>query len=283
MWYSLTMPSLSATAFTKMMYFDSHAHYWDDRFLDDGDVLLDELLATSVAGIINVGTSPATCEATTSQAKKYPHMYTALGIHPSDTAELPDDPTAPVAQIRRMLLHPENKGVAVGEIGLDYYWEPYDKEKQQAYFHAQMKLAQELRLPVVIHDREAHGDCFDIACQYSAVTGVFHSYSGSPEMALELVKRGWYISFSGTISFTNARRVREVAKVLPRDRVLIETDAPYLTPHPHRGKRNDSGYLSFTCKALADVWGLGEEETAHITYQNAARLFGIPFECEKRM
>jgi TatD DNase family protein len=182
-----------------------------------------------------------------------------------------------------MLLNPENKGVAVGEIGLDYYWEPFDSEKQKRYFCAQMELAQELRLPVVIHDREAHGDCFDIVCRYPNVTGVFHSYSGSPEMAIELVKRGWYISFSGTISFTNARRVREVASVLPHDRVLIETDAPYLTPHPHRGKRNDSGYLSYTCKALADVWGMEEDDVARITYQNAATLFGIPFECDSEM
>jgi TatD DNase family protein len=266
-----------------MKYFDSHAHYWDDRFGEEGESLLNNLFATSVAGIVNVGTSPLTCQTTIAQARKYPHMYTALGIHPSDAAELPDDPTSLVAQIREMLLNPENKGVAVGEIGLDYYWEPFDKEKQKRYFCAQMELAQELRLPVVIHDREAHGDCFDIVCRYPNVTGVFHSYSGSPEMAIELVKRGWYISFSGTISFTNARRVREVASVLPHDRVLIETDAPYLTPHPHRGKRNDSGYLSYTCKALADVWGMEEDDVARITYQNAATLFGIPFECDSEM
>ena len=261
-----------------MKYFDSHAHFWDHKFSEDGEQLLDGLFATSVAGIINVGTSPLTCEIAIQQAQKYPRMYTALGIHPSDAAELPDDPAPLVAQIREMLLAPNSKGVAVGEIGLDYYWEPYDQEKQKRYFHAQMRLAQELRLPVVIHDREAHGDCFDLVFQYPNVIGVFHSYSGSPEMALELVKRGWYISFSGTISFTNARKVKEVAKVLPHHRVLIETDAPYLTPHPHRGKRNDSGYLSYTCKALADVWEMAEDEVARITYRNAATLFGIPFE-----
>lgn len=259
-----------------MMYFDSHAHYWDDRFLEDGEALLEELLATSVAGIINVGTSPDTCRIALQQAEKHPHMYTALGIHPTDAADLPDDPSVAVAEIREMILSSKGKTVAIGEIGLDYYWEPYDKEKQQAYFHAQMKLAQELRLPVVIHDREAHGDCYDIICQYPDVIGVFHSYSGSTEMALELIKRGWYISFSGTISFTNARRVKEVAEHLPHDRVLIETDAPYLTPHPHRGKRNHSGYLPFTCKALADAWGISEEETARITLQNTVELFGIP-------
>ena len=264
-----------------MKYFDSHAHYWDDRFQEDGEGLIEQLLGSSVSYIINVGTSPATCLSAIEQAKKHPQMFTALGIHPSDCADLPDDPTAPVEEIKRLLLDKSNKGVAVGEIGLDYYWEPYDKAKQQAYFHAQMKLAEQLGLPVVIHDREAHGDCFDIACQYPRVRGVFHSYSGSPEMALELVKRGWYISFSGTISFTNARKVREVASLVPHDRVLIETDAPYLTPHPHRGKRNHSGYLAYTCAALAQVWGRTDEETARITSENAVALFGIPLVDEK--
>ena len=257
-------------------YFDSHAHYWDDRFAEDGDALITELLGTTVSGIINVGTSPDTCRVTIMQAKKYPNMYTALGIHPSDCAALDSNPAASVEEIKQMILDKENKAVAVGEIGLDYYWEPYDKEKQLAYFHAQMQLARELGLPVVIHDREAHGDCFDVICQYPDVIGVFHSYSGSLEMALDLVRRGWYISFSGTVSFTNARRVKEVATGLPHDRVLIETDAPYLTPHPHRGKRNHSGYLPFTCAALADAWGISQEETAAITYANTARLFHIP-------
>jgi TatD DNase family protein len=259
-----------------MRFFDSHAHYWDARFAPDRDELLRRLFSESVDAIINVGTSPATSRMAVEQARQYPHMYTALGIHPTDCADLADQPEKPLCEIQALLSDPASRAVAVGEIGLDYHWEPFDKEKQQRYFCAQMELARALKLPVVVHDRDAHGDCFEIVCRYPDVTGVFHSYSGSAEMALDLIRRGWYISFSGTISFTNARRVREVASVLPHDRVLIETDAPYLTPHPHRGERNHSGYLPYTCAALAEAWGCSQLETAQITARNAAALFGVP-------
>ncbi|MGN1207527.1 MAG: TatD family hydrolase, partial [Eubacteriales bacterium] len=177
---------------------------------------------------------------------------------------------------RALLTDPANKAVAVGEIGLDYHYEGYDKRLQEEYFSRQMALAEELGLPVVIHDREAHGDCFEMVCRYPRVTGVFHSYSGSAEMAKDLIRRGWYISFSGTVTFKNAPRVREVAASLPHERVLIETDAPYLAPHPYRGQCNHSGYVRYTCAALAEVWGLTPDETANITCENARRLFRLP-------
>ncbi len=258
-----------------MRLFDSHAHYFDPKLADKSEELLAELFAHSLVGIVNVGTSPETSRLAIAQAQRHAGMYTALGIHPTDAADLVRSPEEEVAEIRAMLTDPASRAVAVGEIGLDYYWQPYDKDLQKKYFRLQMALARELRLPVVIHDREAHGDCFEIACEFPDVRGVFHSYSGSAEMARDLVRRGWYISFSGTLTFKNAQRVREVAAALPHDRVLIETDAPYLTPHPHRGELNHSGYMELTCVALAEVWGLPVEETAHITTENAVRFFGL--------
>ncbi len=258
-----------------MRVFDSHAHYWDRKLASQSEELLRGLFADTVCGIVNVGTSPATCRDAICQAQLYPRMYTALGIHPSDVAELVGAPEMHIADIRELLTDPASKAVAVGEIGLDYYWEPYDPALQKTYFRLQMALAEELNMPVVIHDREAHGDCFEIVCEFPHVRGVFHSYSGSAEMARDLIRRGWYISFSGTVSFKNAHRVREVAAVLEKSRVLIETDAPYLTPHPHRGELNHSGYLPLTCAALAETWGLSVEETARITHENALRFFGL--------
>ena len=169
----------------------------------------------------------------------------------------------------------ENKCVALGEIGLDYHYPDTDRELQLKYFDAQMSLARELDIPVVIHDRDAHGDVMDMIKRHRGVRGVLHSFSGSAEMAEELSRLGYMISFSGTLTFKNARRPREAAAQLAREEVLIETDCPYLAPHPHRGTLNHSGYLSYTNAALAEVWGISEEECARITLENARRFFGI--------
>ena len=261
-----------------MKYFDSHAHYYDERFeseISEGvDTLIGALLKDSVSYIVNIGTSPATSRQAIEQAKRYPNMYTAIGIHPSDTRFL-SDIDSELADIEQLILDPENKCVCLGEIGLDYHYDGTDKEKQMEYFERQMLLAEKLELPVCIHDREAHADVMDVIRRHPNVKGILHSFSGSAEMALELVKLGYYISFSGTLTFTNARKPREVAAVLPHDRVLIETDCPYLTPHPHRGKTNHSGYLSYTNAVLASVFGVSEEECARITEENARRIFAI--------
>lgn len=261
-----------------MRYFDSHAHYWDKRFeneLEEGvDACVDTLFRESVCGIVNVGTSPATTRLAIEQAKRFPLMYAAGGIHPSDVEEM-SDPEEALSDLEALLVDPKNKIVALGEIGLDYHYLPFDKSLQMSYFHAQMEMAKRLSLPVIIHDREAHGDCFNVVRAHTNVRGVFHSYSGSAEMAKDLVRRGYMISFSGTVSFKNARSVKEAASVLPRNMVLIETDCPYLTPHPYRGKLNHSGYLRYTCAALAEVWGLSEEETARVTAENAKRFFSV--------
>lgn len=261
-----------------MKYFDSHAHYYDERFSEEltesVDSLIDTLLDTTVSHIINVGTSPETSRLAIEQAKKHKNMYTAIGIHPSDTRFL-SDIDAEISDIESLILDKENKCVLLGEIGLDYHYPDTDKEKQFLYFDRQMSLAEKLNIPVCIHDRDAHGDIMDFIRKYPRVNGVVHSFSGSADMAEELVRRGYMISFSGTLTFKNARRPREVAEAIPRDKVLVETDCPYLAPHPHRGKLNHSGYLEYTVATLAEIWGVTPDKAAEITAYNAKRFFGI--------
>ena len=258
--------------------FDSHAHYIDDRFNEhDGGVdgLLTSLFDGEVGNIINVATNIADAEPTLAMAAKYEGMYAAVGMHPEDAQKTPHL-DADLAALDGLLAdRARHKIVALGEIGFDYYWQPVDKPLQAKAFEAQMKLALKYDLPVVVHDREAHGDCFDMICRFPQVRGVFHSYSGSTEMARELVKRGWYISFSGVLTFKNAERVRGVAATIPHDRLLIETDAPYLAPHPHRGKMNHSGLMVHTATTLAEVLGVSYEEAAELTHTNARRLFRL--------
>ena len=269
-----------------MLLFDSHAHYYDRRFLTDAegpcaDELLPALLAPrgEVGHILNVGTSLVTSRLVLEQSARYATMYAAVGIHPEDCQDLPDCEST-MTELRAMLgdadTRRRDKIVAIGEIGLDYY-EPHlrDKALQQRYFDEQMQLAAELSLPVIIHDREAHGDCLETVLRYPSVRGVFHSFSGSVEMARELTRHGWYISFSGVLTFKNARRVTEVAASVPPQYLLVETDAPYLAPHPHRGKRNDSALMRHTVDSLAELHGMTPDAMAALTASNAARLFGI--------
>ena len=260
-----------------MKYFDTHAHYYDSRFEEEGKnafELLDSLFESNVQCIINVGTAPSTCLAAIEQSKRYPRMYTALGIYPTDGQYL-SEPEQALEEVENLILDSSSKCVAIGEIGLDYHYPDTDKEKQAFLFEKQMQLAEKLNLPVVIHDRDAHADVFDMILRHPNVRGILHSFSGSPEMAQDLVKRGYYISFSGTLTFTNARKVAECARLLPHDRVLIETDAPYLAPHPLRGTLNDSSNLRYTNEKLAEFWGISAEDCAKITAENAKRIFGL--------
>ena len=261
-----------------MKYFDSHAHYYDERFSEElemgVDTLIDTLLADNVSYIVNIGTSPETSRLAIHQAKKHENMYTAIGIHPSDTRFL-SDMDAELADIRNLILDSSNKCVCLGEIGLDYHYPDTDKERQMRYFVAQMEMARELNIPVCIHDRESHADVMEIIRRYPEVKGVLHSFSGSAEMAEELVKLGWMISFSGTLTFTNARKPKEVAARIPHECVMIETDCPYLAPHPKRGTLNHSGNLEYTNAVLASIWGITPEECARITENNAKRFFKI--------
>jgi TatD DNase family protein len=261
-----------------MKYFDSHSHYYDERFVEEreggADPLISALLSSDVSGIVNVGTGPETCRAAIAQAEKYDNMYLALGIHPSDTRFL-SDMDADLAEIENMIKNQGRKCVCLGEIGLDYHYPDTDKERQHRYFREQMKLAERLNLPVCIHDRESHADVMTVIREFPNVRGVLHSYSGGVDMARELIELGYMISFSGTLTFTNARRPKEVAATLPHDRILIETDCPYLAPHPLRGTLNHSGNLRYTNATLAEILGITEEECAALTEANARRFFGI--------
>ena len=266
-----------------MNIFDTHAHYFDKRFEGEegADAVLSQIMPDPVSRIINVGTNCENARLAIFQAAQYDGMYAAIGIHPEDCHYI-TDPDAALEELKALLGDVESrrhdKIVALGEIGLDYHWQDYggipmDKKRQAYFFDAQMEMAKDLHLPVIIHDREAHGDCFETVLRHPEVRGVFHSYSGSAEMARELVRRGWYISFSGTLTFKNADRVREAARAVPRDRLLIETDAPYLAPHPMRGQRNHSGLLVHTLEALAQIWDCTSEFAAQITFENAQKFF----------
>ena len=261
-----------------MKYFDSHAHYYDERFSEEyeggADALLSLCFQGCISHIINVGTAPETCRAAIAQAKRYPGMYTALGIHPTDAFYLTDIDAA-LLEIEELIKDSANKCVALGEIGLDYHYPETDKDMQITLFRRQMSMAQRLSLPVVIHDRDAHEDVMQVVREFPSVKGVFHSFSGSAEMAMELVSLGYMISFSGTVTFTNARRPKEAAAAVPLDRILIETDCPYLAPHPKRGTLNHSMNLEYTLRTIAEIKGIGEEEAALITENNAKRIFGL--------
>lgn len=261
-----------------MKYFDSHAHYYDERFseeLSEGvDNLIGTLLSENVSYIINVGTNPTSSRQAIEQAKRYENMFTAVGIHPSDTRFL-SNMEGELADIEALILDKSNKCVCLGEIGLDYHYPDTDKEMQMLYFEAQMCLAEKLGISVCIHDRESHADVMDVIRRHPRVKGVLHSFSGSAEMAEELVKLGWMISFSGTLTFTNAKKPREVAARIPKESVMIETDCPYLAPHPKRGTLNHSGNLEYTNAVLASIWGVTAEECAQITENNAKRFFRL--------
>ena len=261
-----------------MKYFDSHAHYYDERFSEElsggVDNLIGTLLSENVSYIINIGTSPESSRAAIEQAKRFDNMYTAIGIHPSDTRFL-SDMESELCDIEALVLDKSNKCVCIGEIGLDYHYPDTDKERQMRYFKAQMQLAERLGMPVCIHDRESHADVKDVIRAFPNVKGVLHSFSGSAEMAEEFVKLGWMISFSGTLTFTNAKKPREVAARIPKEFVMIETDCPYLAPHPKRGTLNHSGNLEYTNAMLASIWGVTPQECAEITENNAKRFFGL--------
>lgn len=264
---------------TPCAFFDSHAHYYDERFYGEenpegAEALLQALFDNNFLGAINISSSYPSAKRVVAQAGRFEKLYSAVGVHPEELESEGLSFDAQLDGIRTLLAEKEkNKIVAIGEIGLDYYWRQDNKEQQKLCFERQLALAEEYALPVIIHDREAHGDCFDTVLKYPSIKGVFHSYSGSAEMAKELVKRGFYISFSGVVSFKNANKIKEVAKIIPDDKILIETDAPYLAPHPFRGKINHSGRLFYTASALAELRNTSAENIAELTYRNARALF----------
>ena len=259
--------------------FDTHAHYTDKsfetKFEGGASALLSALYENGVDKIINVGTNTKNSAEAIEMAKNYEGMYVAVGIHPSDIDEESSLEDA-FAKLRAFLdKREEYKIVALGEIGLDYYWRQDNKQMQAEFFEAQLRLAEEYDIPVIIHDREAHGDTFESVIRHPKVRGVFHCYSGSPEMARDLVRRGWYISFTGVITYKNAPVVQASAKAVPLDRILVETDAPYLSPVPYRGKPNRSDYIEYTLRTLAELHEVTEDEMRTRTHENACKLFTL--------
>ena len=254
-----------------MPIFDTHAHYDDSRFDGDRDAVLAALPEAGVELVLDPGCDLPSSRAAAALAERYGHVYAAAGIHPENCAGFQD---ADLAALRQLLAQP--KVAAIGEIGLDYYWaENPPRDFQQMVFRKQLALAEELDLPVIVHDREAHGDSLSIIQEFPAVTGVFHCFSGSPEMAEELLKRGWYLGFDVPITNKNARRAPEVAAITPLERMVVETDAPYLSPVPVRGRRNDSRYLPHVIAKLAEWKGVTPEEMTRITCENGKQLFRL--------
>ena len=251
--------------------FDSHAHYDDSQFDPDREELLGHILPEKdVSGVINMAADLASCQTTWELTQRYGYVYGAAGIHPEEARDLPHDW---LEQVRAWLGRP--KMVAVGEIGLDYHWlDACPKDRQQEVFADQLELARELSLPVVVHDREAHADTLSFLRQYRPA-GVVHCFSGSWETAREILGLGMYIGLGGVVTFKNARHAVEVAQNIPLDRLLLETDAPYMAPVPHRGKRNDSSLIPLVAEKIGELRGLEAQAVLDITAENAARLFGL--------
>lgn len=250
--------------------FDTHAHYDDSAFDEDRQTLLDALPQQGVVGVINCGCNPASCRSTLALTERYDYMYAACGIHPEDCEAF-----GSIDGLRDALLPflSAPKCVAVGEIGLDYHWE-IDKQTQTDFFRAQLAIAAELRLPVIIHDREAHGDVMQILREMRP-TGVLHCFSGSAQTAQEAVALGMYIGFGGAVTFKNARKPLEAAAAVPLDRLLLETDCPYMAPVPFRGKRCDSSMIPYAAARIAELHGVSVQTLLDVTAENARTLFSL--------
>ena len=248
--------------------FDTHARYDDSAFDEDRDVLLGRILSENVFAVVNQGTDLKSSKFSLELAEKYDGVYAAVGLHPELVNE---NSVSELEEIKKLASHP--KAVAIGEIGLDYYYDtPKDIQKQ--VFSAQMEIANELSKPVNIHDREAHGDTLELLKKYRP-KGILHCFSGSAEMAKEVVKLGMYIGIGGVITFKNARKTVEVVSSIPLERIVLETDCPYLAPVPFRGKRNNSSYIEYTAEKIAEIRSISKEEVLRITKENACKVYNV--------
>lgn len=253
------------------MLFDTHAHYDDEAFDEDREALLASMPEHGVGLIVNPGCDVPSSRKAVQLAHQFPHVYAAVGIHPENAKDWRMEDVEELARLAA-----DDRVRAIGEIGLDYYWKDCcPPEEQKAAFRAQMELAQQVKLPVIIHDREAHADCLTIVREYPNVTGVFHCFSGSLETAQELLALGYSISFTGVITFKNEKKSQKIIPNIPHDRLMIETDSPYLAPVPYRGKRNSSLYVGQVAERVAALWNMQRAEVERITMENGRRFFGI--------
>lgn len=255
----------------EIFIFDSHAHYDDDSFDGDRDEIIKQINQSGVIGVMNCGASLQGARDSVKLSEKYSFFYSAVGIHPENAYELNKESLLEIKELTK-----NSKVKAIGEIGLDYYWEENPpREQQKEVFRKQMELAEELNLPVIIHDRDAHKDTLDIIKEYPEVKGVVHCFSGSLEFANECIKLGYYIGFTGVITFKNAKKILEVAKEIPLDKMLVETDCPYMAPVPNRGKRNQSDYIKFIIEKISEIRDVDRKELSKIFINNTKKLFNI--------
>ena len=252
------------------MYFDTHAHYDDKRFSEDRDEVLGAMHAAGVSLILNAGSSMPSTRLSLKLADKYQFVYASAGVHPHAAKSMTDET---VIELEKLLKH--KKAMAVGEIGLDFHYDFSPRDVQRKRFREQLELARAVKKPVIIHERESLQDTLEIIRDYRDLTGVFHCFSGSWETARIILDMGWYLSFTGVITFKNARKALEVIENMPTDRLMIETDSPYLAPEPMRGKRNSSRFLPYIAQKVAEVRGISPEEAAALTMENGLRFFGI--------
>ena len=253
------------------MIFDTHAHYDDEQFDTDRDELLKSMNEAGVGTIVNVSASVESWDDTLKLTKEYPFVYGAVGVHPDYVGDLNEENFAYLEEVAK-----KDKIVAIGEIGLDYYWDKEGHDVQKEWFTRQLDLAIKLNLPVIIHSREAAADTFEIMKEYAdKVRGVIHCYSYSPEQAKEYVKMGFYIGIGGVVTFKNAKKLKEVVENIPLDRIVLETDCPYLSPEPNRGKRNSSKNLVYVAKEISELKGVSYEEVIKVTSENARALYNM--------
>jgi TatD DNase family protein len=255
------------------MWFDTHAHISDRDFDEDRTEAIERAFSAGVTRFVNIGCTRKWALDTLRLVEEYEGIYGTVGLHPHDAKSMTDDF---MEDMKQWAAHP--KIMAIGEIGLDFHYDHSPRDVQRQVFRSMIRLAREMAMPITVHDREAHQECFDILTEEDgwANGGIYHCYSGSAEMAAEIVKKGFYISFSGVVTFKNADKLRRAAAAVPLDRLLIETDCPYLSPHPYRGKRNEPAHVVETGKSLAELRGVSTEEMAALTWANACRAYRIP-------
>ncbi len=252
------------------MIFETHVHFDDKRFDDDRDEVIKESFTKGITKIVNIGADMKSSKNSVMLSNKYEYVYSTVGVHPHDVKNMT---TEDLVQMKKWAKN--EKVVAIGEIGLDYYYEYSDKETQRKWFIEQLKLAKELDMPVVIHSRDADNECYEIITKYRPRNAVIHCFSGSKELALKYVEMGYYIGVGGVVTFKNARKLVEVVKSIPLEKILLETDAPYLTPEPHRGERNSSIYLEYVAKKIANLKETSLENVENTTFDNAMSFYGL--------
>lgn len=254
------------------MLFDSHAHYNDARFDTDRYEILDAMQKNGIGYIVNASDSMKSIDDILPLTKRYPFIYAGVGVHPEEVEGLTEAEMQSLKEFARI-----DKVCAIGEIGLDYHYGDVEKSVQKKWFDRQLSLAEEVNLPVIIHDREAHGDCLEILARHDIkrIGGVMHCYSGSAEMAKQVISLGMYFGFGGTLTFKNAKKVREAAEAIPIEKIVLETDCPYLAPEQVRGQRNSSLFMHYVAEKLAEIKGISIEKVEEITTENAKKLYRI--------